>query len=189
MQKHEETPNCQTPFHDQNKGKLSNSGYDSENSRTTTERGRILEQLICYLFEKVPGISMTHTNAINVSGSEEIDVAFWNEKKSNGTYFLPDILLIECKNTLAPVGNEEVTYFCQKVKSRGLDFGILIATNGITGSSTELSRAHHTVSMFLSEGRKLIVINRQEIESLLTTKALIKLIKEKLCELTVTGAI
>ena len=49
------------------------------NAATTAERGRALEDLICYLFDLVPGITITHRNAMNAFANEEIDVALFNE--------------------------------------------------------------------------------------------------------------
>ena len=42
-----------------------------DNAQTTTEKGRALEDLTCYLFERVPGITITRRNELNVFQSEE----------------------------------------------------------------------------------------------------------------------
>lgn len=52
---------------------------DGDSALTTTARGRALEDLIAYLFELVPGISVTARDQLNAFQAEEIDVAFWNE--------------------------------------------------------------------------------------------------------------
>lgn len=65
--------------------------HRSDNAQTTTERGRALEDLICYLFEKLPGIALTARDVLNTFDTEEIDVAFWNDRHPRGLYFLPDI--------------------------------------------------------------------------------------------------
>jgi hypothetical protein len=62
-------------------------------AETKAERGRALEDLICYVFETVPGIGITERNIIDTFHSEEIDVAFWNDKSKQGFPFLPQILL------------------------------------------------------------------------------------------------
>jgi hypothetical protein len=159
------------------------------NATTMAEKGRILEDLICYIFEKVSGIEVTARNELNAFDTEEIDAAFWNEKNHNGLYFLPHIFIVECKNWSQPVGSGEVSYFLQKLQSRGLDYGILVAVNGVTGSGEDIDRAHFEIAMALSRGIHLIVITRNEIESLVTTSDLVKLLKEKLCELAVSGTV
>jgi hypothetical protein len=156
---------------------------------TMTEKGRALEDLICYVFEKVPGITVTRRNLMNVFETEEIDIGFWNEKDPIGLYFFPHIIIVECKNWSRPVGSEEVGYFSQKIQNRGLDYGILIAANGITGSSEDISRAHYEIAMALSRGIHIIVITKEEIQSLDDTSSLVKLLKEKLCDLAISGTV
>lgn len=160
-----------------------------EQAKTTVEKGRALEDLVCYLFEQVPGVNIGKRNTLNTFKSEEIDVAFWNRMDVNGFYFLPNIILVECKNWSQPVGSEEVNWFDSKLKRRGQTFGILIAANGITGNSQKIEAAHEIIRVALSEGRQLIVITKTEIENLQFTEELVQLIQEKLCELVVSGTL
>jgi len=150
---------------------------------STTDKGQALENLICYIFEKVPGIPITKRNTSNVFHSEEIDIAFWNDKDIKGFHFLPNIILVECKNWSVPVGSREVAVFLNEITQKGLDFGILIAANGITGSSEDITAANFHVALALGKGIRMIVITREEIEGLRETDDLIRLVKEKLCEL------
>lgn len=156
---------------------------------TKSERGKALEDLVAYVFSLVPGISVTHRNVMNVFNTEEIDVAVFNDGASDGFHYLPSVVLIECKNWSVPVSSNEVSWFLNKLRSRGLDFGILIATNGITGDATDLTAAHNLVSAALLDRRKLIVLTTAEIEGLVNTDELSLLIKKKLCELAIRGSI
>ena len=112
---------------------------------TTTEQGKALEDLICFVFEKLPGISVTRRNETNSFQTEEIDIAFCDEQHAKGLPFLPNVILVECKNWSKTVGSEQVNWFDTKLRNRGLSFGILVASNGITGQAmtsqmlTELS--------------------------------------------------
>jgi len=117
-------------------------------------------------------------NALNTFESEEIDVAFWNRMDVGGFYFLPNIILVECKNWSQPVGSEEVSWFDSKLKRRGQPFGMLIAANGITGNSQRIEAAHEIIQVALSEGRPLIVITRAEIENLRVTEELMVMITQ-----------
>lgn len=157
-------------------------------ANTTTEKGRVLEELICYIFERVPGIPITERNQLNVFQTEEVDVAFWNDKNVKGFHFLPYIILVECKNWSNAVGSVEVAYFLKKLENKGLDFGILVATNGLTGSTHDFTRANFEVSIALARGIRLIVLTREEIERLHTTKELVLLVKKKLCKLALLSA-
>ena len=160
-----------------------------DNSTNSLEKGRALEVLICYIFQKVPGITLKRGNERDVFGTEEIDIAFWNDKHAYGFHFLPDVILVECKNWHDPVGSEEVSWFDGKIQRRGLDFGILVAANGITGDSNQLTRANQVIANALSQKRRLIVVKRKEIEDLKSTEALVRLIKEKLLDLAVMRGI
>lgn len=160
-----------------------------DSAETTTEQGRALEDLICYIFEKVPGIEVAKRNILNAFETEEIDVAFWNNRQRNGLYFLPNILLVECKNWSRPIGSQEVAYFVQRLQNRGRDHGILVAANGITGSAEDRNRAHYEIAMALGRGFHVLVLTRAEIETLTDTTQLVRLLKEKLCELAVSGTV
>ena len=160
-----------------------------DNGQTTTERGRALESLICYLFGKMPGISVTRRNWLDTFKSEEIDVAFWNDRNPRGLFFLPYIILVECKNWSVPVSSAEVSWFDAKLRNRGLTFGVLVAAKGISGSAESRTAAHSIVAAALREQRQIVVITRQEIEAIRDTTQIVRLLKEKLCELAVAGTV
>jgi len=127
---------------------------------------------------------------MNAFSTEEIDVAIWNERNyKKGLFYLPNIVLIECKNWSNPVSSNEVNWFASKLESRGRDFGILVAINGITGDTSELTAAHSVLARHLERGRQIIVINKTEIQQLKETNDLVKLIKIKMCILIVSGTI
>ena len=156
---------------------------------SSTERGNALEDLICYVFGQVPGISVTRRNQKNVFQTEEIDVAFWNDGFPEGFFFLPNIVLVECKNWSQKVGSAQLSWFDAKLRSRGLSFGVLIASQGITGNPGELTAAHSIVAGALREGRRLVVITSEELTRLQDSSQLIYLVKEKLCDLAVNGTV
>lgn len=159
----------------------------SEAATTSIQKGKIFEDLACYLFEVVPGVSVAKRNALNLYLTEEVDISIWNDRDVNGFSFLDNLILIECKNWSKPVGSSEVNWFATKVEDRGLYVGFLIAANGITGEEHEISRAKSIVSSFLKKHIRIIVINKSEILAFDTTDDLLKLTKEKLCELIVNG--
>jgi Restriction endonuclease len=163
--------------------------HDGDTATTAAGKGRALEELIAYLFGKVPGIIVTARNQNNTFGSEELDVAFWNERQRNGCYFLPNVIIVECKNWSRPIGCDEVTHFDAKIRRRGLEYGILVAANGITGDAANRTAANHIVFSSLSEGRKIIVISRTDIEGFNNTDELIFLLKQKITSLYVEGSV
>jgi hypothetical protein len=161
----------------------------ARNGVATTDRGRALEDLLCYAFGCIPGIAITHRDQLNVFESEEIDIALWNDKKVGAFDFLPHIVLLESKNWSNAVGSAELAWFDTKLRNRGLDFGILVALNGITGNSADKTSAHQIIAASLREQRQLVVLTGTDISNLHTTTQLVKLIKTKLCDLAVTGTL
>lgn len=159
------------------------------NGSTTAEQGRALEDLICYVFSQVPGVSVTRRNEKNAFRTEEIDVALWNDGLSDGFFFLPNIILVECKNWSTRVSSSELSWFDTKLRSRGLNFGILVAPMGITGESHEITAAHSIVAAALREGRRLVVLTTEQLLALDDSARLVLLIKENLCDLAVSGTV
>lgn len=159
------------------------------NGATTADQGRALEDLICYVFTQVPGISITRRNEMNVFLTEEIDVALWNDGHADGFFFLPNIILVECKNWSSRVSSAELSWFDAKLRSRGLSFGVLMAANGITGDAADMTAAHSIVASALREGRRLVVIRSDELLELTDSPQLVRLVKEKLCDLAVKGTV
>ena len=76
-----------------------------------------------------------------------------------------------------------------KLRNRGLNFGVLVATNGITGNAEDLTAAHSIVAAALREGRRLVVVRTQELLALTDSLEFVRLIKEKLCDLAVRGTV
>jgi len=162
---------------------------DGHSASNTYEKGKALENLLCYLFAKIPGVTISKRNIVNTFQTEEIDVAFWNEKHARGLYFLPHTLLAECKNWSSAVSGREISYFAVRLQNRGLGHGILLAAAGITGSANDLHGAHFEMAMALSHGIHIMVVTRREIEFLKSPKDLVRLLKHKLCELAVSGSV
>jgi hypothetical protein len=146
-----------------------------------------MEDLICHLFLSVPGIEIAQRNALNSFKTEEVDVALWNRCILGGLPFLPNVILAECKNWSQAVGSQEVAYFATRLRNRGCDHGILIAASGITGIPAELTRAHYEMAMALSQGQRILVLSRNELENLTHSSQLVALLKRKICELVVSG--
>jgi hypothetical protein len=159
----------------------------SLSNSSSKEKGKALEDLVCYIFEKIPGIEITYRDKLVLFGSEEIDIAIWNNQHPKGFPFLPYTILIECKNWSGSVGNSEVLVFRDKLVNRGLTHGFLIAMNGISGNSDSITKAKYTIATALKDGKHIIVITKDDLAGIRNTGELISLIKYKLCELAVTG--
>jgi hypothetical protein len=162
---------------------------EADSAPTNAAKGKAFEDLICYLFGKIPGLASPRRNALNQGNSEEIDVAFWNDQHPRGLKSFGEVLLIECKNWSVAVGSIDVAWFLTKIENRGLDFGIMVAANGVTGDAEDRKQAHDIISRFLAKNVRLIVITRVEIQKLATSEKLVELIKKKVCDLVVFGTV
>lgn len=160
-----------------------------DSADTRAARGKALEDLITYLFELVPGITLSARNALNAFHAEEIDIAFWNEGDPQGLRLFDHLILVECKNWSSPVGYPELELFNAKLHRRGRPLGILIAAAGITGDATALTAAHSVLAHALEHRREILVMTRAEIEKLADTDDLVRLLKRKRAQLAVSGTI
>lgn len=160
---------------------------DSEKSSTKQEKGKLYEELACYIFKMIPGVVIAKRNVMNQYNTEEVDVSIWNEKFSDGLPFLNNVFLVECKNWSKPIKSIDVNWFATKVEDRGLDFGILMAANGITKENNEIKRAQSILTGYVRKRIQIIVLEKDEVLALDTTDDLILLIKNKICELVVNG--
>jgi len=157
----------------------------SDNASTADKKGDKLEELAKYLFGKIRGVTFYGKNILDGNRAQEIDVVFWNLQNVSDLCFLDAILIVECKNLCTPVSSSEVGWFVRKLQDRGAACGLLIILGGITGSQDGTSNAHSEVlSALTRDGIKIIILTRHEILSLRLTYDLIKLIREKLLNLT-----
>jgi hypothetical protein len=159
-----------------------------DNPPTNAAKGKAFEDLACYLFSGIPGISITARNQTNTFATEEIDIACKNDSDPAGLGGFVDFFIVECKGWTNAVTSEQVSWFLTKIRHRGVRFGILIAANGITGVSEHLSRSNFLVSVELAtNGIKMVIVTRQEIEQLTSGEGFAKLIINKVCILHASG--
>jgi hypothetical protein len=132
-------------------------------------------------------VEIAERNALNAFNAEEVDVALWNARHARGLYFLPHLILVECKNWSNPCGSQEVSYFINRLRQRGCDHGILVAANGVTGVAEDLTRAHFEIATALAAGIRVLVVTTADIDGVRSTGELVTLFKRKLCQLVVSG--
>lgn len=154
---------------------------------TAKAKGTIFEDLICYIIETVPGVSVTKRGILNPYHSEEIDLAIWNEQLPTGFRVLHHVILIEAKHWSAPAGAPEINHFVAKLRARKLPLGIFVALNGITGDAQGITAAKDAVRQALQDGIHVIVIKRADIEAFTSGAAMVRFVKEKICELVASG--
>lgn len=148
-------------------------------AQTSQDKGRALEELIAYLMETVPGVSVSARDVR--CDVEEIDIVLWNEQIHPALRPWDSIILVECKNWQTPVGAQEIAWFLTKIRRRGISNGIFVATNGVTGDFNH--DATRLIVDALSEKIRIIVLTNNDLFTIQDSQTLCHLLKEKYCKL------
>jgi hypothetical protein len=161
-----------------------------DSASTAIAKGQTFEDLAAYLFESIDGVIVGRRNVKNVFHDEEIDLLLRNRRYDDGLREFPELLLVECKNWSKKVGSWEVRWFAEKLADRGLKFGVLVATNGVTGDFDSAPNAGSFQLMWaLKNGREIHVLLRDEIERLASGEQLCELLITKRLELVASGTV
>jgi len=163
---------------------------ESDNAPNSDVKGGKLEELVSYLFDKVPGVSFYAANTLDGVRAHELDVIFSNDQRNSDLYFLDFIIITECKNTANRIGSHDVRWFISKLQDRGVKTGVLISLSGITGEADGQSNAHSEIINALNrDGTKVLVIKRDDILSFSNTGDLVGLLQRKIMKLTIERTI
>ncbi len=147
---------------------------------TTKQKGSALEQVVANTFCLFDGVGLLFTNAVDVDNACEIDILLYNQRHPAGLPFLPDNILVECKNWDSPVNTATLRAFTSKLRQFKLDFGIVVASSGITGDQADRTAGHaHLRREFDLVGLKTLVLTRPEIEHLASSDDLGLMLRKK----------
>jgi hypothetical protein len=150
---------------------------------TAQLRGTALEGAARAMFGAVPGILEPVTNVVDYANAGEIDLLFPNKPTTRGLWFLPPAFLCECKSWTSPVGSQEIIVFADRIRQRACGSGILIATNGITGSPGDLTAANHHIARALEARIEIIVLDWENLGQIRSTRGLIECVQRKWIQL------
>lgn len=149
-------------------------------------KGRVFEDLTLYLFDKFSGVRLAARNVLDASGSQEIDIALWNNRVIGPFDILDPIVICECKNEAQPLSSAKVREFIHKLRTRGAKSGILVTSSGVAGQLRGYRHANSVIMDALTiDGIKVIVLDRIDILSFLNTDDLLNNITEKYLQLTI----
>jgi hypothetical protein len=162
--------------------------HNAAASTTMDAQGKAYEELAVYLFECIPGC-LAERDIISFFGAEQIDVGIGNPRLPDGLALLPTALIVECKDWARPVDSKTVGYFVNILANRGVEVGILIAANGITGDPDELSRAHALGISAVARGIKILIMTTAEIENLTSSADLTELLNRRYLRAIMSGGL
>jgi hypothetical protein len=155
---------------------------------TSDAKGKLYEELLSYLFEAVPGC-IAERNLTNVFRTEQVDVAVGNGRPGDGLWLLPHVILVECKDWNRPVDSSTVGYFMNILAGRGIELGVLVAANGITGDREDLTSAHALGLHGSPRAIKVVVITTDDIVRLQSVADFVELLHRRYLRSFATGAI
>jgi hypothetical protein len=161
---------------------------DAEAAATSDAKGKLYEELVRHLFEAVPGC-IAERNLTNVFRTEQIDVAVGNARLAGGIWLLPHVILVECKDWDKPVDSGTVGYFMNILAGRGIELGVLVAANGITGDHDDLTSAHALGLHGSPRGIKIVVITTEDIASLQSVDDFVEMLHRRYLRSFAIGAI
>lgn len=130
--------------------------------KTAPNKGVALEHFCAEFFGSVPGITVAERNLLSDAHSQEIDIVLDNDWPEC-LRLLGDPFFVEAKNWSSPVGSAEVAWFDWKLRLGGVTGGLLVAANGITGSSADGTSARAIVKQASLEGRQIYVVTPDEL--------------------------
>jgi hypothetical protein len=172
------------------KAKIAAFLSESDNAPNADEKGAKLEELVRYLFCKIPKVVFYGANILDGVRAHELDVVFDNDTRYSDLYFLDTAIITECKNTANPISSADVGWFIRKLQDRVATSGILISLNGITGEADGVNNAHSEIlTALVRDGIRLLVIKRADILSFNSTDDLVELLKRKIMKLTIEKTI
>lgn len=151
-----------------------------DTATTAKDKGDALEDVLQMTFCSLPGVSVLRRNFVDSSGGMEIDLLLYNNVRLSPVSFLPEFVLVECKNWATKVNSATVRDFIGKLRACKLTVGILVAANGITGDPRDQTAANDIIRQaFDSDSIKVLLIKRTDIEAFRSTDQIIVFTQER----------
>lgn len=161
----------------------------SDTAKLPDHKGVALEELGCYLFGKLKGLELYAKNKFNRSVSRELDIIYKNDRRISDLHFLDSFIPIECKNTTKKTTSEQVNWFANKISDTTGRHGILLTLSGITGKDETEAAKSEIIRAVIKFQVGILIITRKEIENLVTTEDLAKLLHQKFFKLLLEGKV
>lgn len=146
-------------------------------------KGRCLEELVAYLLDAVPGLQV-YERRVRLA-AEEVDVVAFNERSDRAFSDWGQVVFVECKNWSKPAGAPELALFIDKLRTKGLSYGLLVAATGVTGDKDGRRDATLKIREALADGFRVVVVTLDDLADLRSAADFSDLVIRKLCGLFV----
>ncbi|MGH3630772.1 MAG: restriction endonuclease [Sciscionella sp.] len=144
-------------------------------------RGKALEDLVQFVFSKVPSVKLYQRDARDEAGAQEVDLVFSHYPAISKIPISDITILIECKNEASPTSAADIREFGTKLRSRSLPIGVFVTTSGLAG--TPGRSAHAAIRDELATGSAIIVVTSSELANFDSHNELVRLLMARLLEL------
>lgn len=151
----------------------------SANTRAT--RGATLEDFVQHVFENTPSVTMFGRDIKDESGAQEVDLVFSHYHFQSNFPVVDVTVIVECKNEKRKTSATHIREFGSKLRTRGLNIGILVTMAGLSGSRG--TAGHAAVRDELTAGISIIVVTAKELGSLACSADLAEILTRRLLEL------
>lgn len=145
------------------------------------ERGRALEDLVEFIFSKIPSVKLYQRDVKDEDGAQEIDLVFSHYPAISGMPISDITILVECKNEASRASSNQIREFGSKLRTRSLPVGVFVTAHGLAG--TRGKSAHAAIRDELALGSAIIVILSSELVNLESHDELVALLTNRLLEL------
>jgi len=143
------------------------------------ERGRALQDLVDEMLASVKGVTVVDRNVLAGQKEVEFDLLLANDGLPDGLPGFNRDILVECKSSKDPVPARDLEHFAEGARARRLPWSILVALNGITGTTEDLHAAQITVRDFMREGSGVLLLVEHELRGLRSAEHLAVVLERK----------
>lgn len=152
-----------------------------KSAKTGATRGSTLEDFVQHVFENAPSVVLVGRDIKDESGSQEVDLIFAHYHFQSNFPLTDVTVIVECKNEKRRTSAAQIRDFGFKLRSRGLNIGILVTMAGLSGKPG--TAGHSAVRDELTTSTSIIVTTAQELGDLTCSSDLSELLTKRLLEL------
>ena len=151
----------------------------SANTRAT--RGSTLEDFVQHVFENTPSVTLFDRDVKDESGAQEVDLVFSHYHFQSNFPVTDVTVIVECKNEKRRTSAAHIREFGSKLRTRGLNIGILVTAAGLSGRQG--AAGHSAIRDELTAGTSIIVVTAEELGNLACSDDLAEILTKRLLEL------
>lgn len=151
-----------------------------ESAETNQAKGRSLEELAQFLFDRTSSLYCKYRNL--QTRSSEIDLVIEYDRSTEVIPLFEELgryCLVECKNWSKPVGVGPLRDFLGKLDKCKIKLGVIFSKNGVTGVDAGADALREIQSRFDRDGVFVLVFSLEDIRRVSDGRTFLKALDEK----------